>query len=464
MTLPRANRRQLLTGAAGALTAASLAGQGQAAGSGKPNIIFIMADDMGYADVGVYGARGHETPNLDALAADGMMFTQGYANAPICSPTRVGLLTGRYQQRVAVGLPEPIGKALDRADRLDPKLPTLASQLRKQGYATHLVGKWHVGTTPQDSPLLYGYDHYYAITAGAADYFRHRIDLSRDNPGDGLYADDKPVQPKGYLTDILTNEAIKVVEGAGSRPFFLSLHYNAPHWPWEGPEDEAVAATLSNAFHPDGGDLQTYGRMIAVMDAGIGRLRAALKARGLDQNTLIVFTSDNGGERFSDTWPFTGMKGELLEGGVRVPLVFVWPGHIAPGSKSDQVAISMDMLPTFMAASGGRPDASYPTDGDNLLPVLLGQTRPYPRKLFWRYKAGEQASVRDGDWKYLKIKNYEHLYDVAKDPRERAELKAKHPEVFARLKAEWQAWNASMLPYGPDTPSAATTGLYGDRF
>lgn len=463
MTSARANRRQLLSGVAGALTAASVAGEGRAAGSGKPNIIFIMADDLGYADVGVYGARGHETPYLDALAADGILFTQGYANAPICSPTRVGLLTGRYQQRVSIGLHEPVSPAAGN-DRLDPKLPTIASQLRKQGYATHLVGKWHVGSVPQDSPLLYGYDHYYAITTGAADYFRHRIYLDKDRPGDGLFADDKPVQAKGYLTDILTQEAIKVVEGAGSKPFFLSLHYNAPHWPWEGPEDEAVSATLTDIQHKDGGDLTTYGKMIAVMDAGVGRLRAALKARGLDRNTLIVFTSDNGGERFSDVYPFTGMKGELLEGGVRVPLIMAWPDRIAAGSRTEQVAISMDMLPTFLAAAGGRPDPAYPTDGDNLLPVMTGQAQPHPRKLFWRYKWGEQASVRDGDWKYLKIKTYEHLFNVAKDPRERAELKNKHPEVFARLKAEWQTWNAAMLPYAENTFSAPITGSEADRY
>jgi arylsulfatase A-like enzyme len=217
-------------------------------------------------------------------------------------------------------------------------------------------------------------------------------------------------------------------------PFLLSLHFTAPHWPWEGPDDEAESKRIRDIFHRDGGTQKTYMTMVQSLDSNIGRVLQALDVHGLSANTIVIFTSDNGGERFSKTWPFTGMKSELLEGGLRIPAVARWPGRIPAGAVSDQVMISMDWMPTLLAAAGTRMDPAYPPDGENLLPVLTGGAPPHPRKLFWRFKGGGQRAVRDGDWKYLLIAGNEFLFDVVKDPRERANLKVRYKDVFDHLK------------------------------
>jgi len=236
------------------------------------------------------------------------------------------------------------------------------------------------------------------------------------------------------------------------------LHFNAPHWPWEAPGDEAEAQRLTSLFHFDGGNQRTYQRMIQQMDLQIGRVLQALDAHGMAAQTLVIFTSDNGGERYADTWPFTGRKTELLEGGLRIPAVLRWPGHVPPGSASEQVMIGMDWLPTLLAAAGTAPDPAYPSDGMNLLPWLTQAIAPVPRQLFWRYKYNDQHAARDGDWKYLKILDQTFLFDVAQDPMERANLKERHKDVYARLVAAWHAWNATMLPLDPRSFTDGFTG------
>ena len=236
-------------------------------------------------------------------------------------------------------------------------------------------------------------------------------------------------------------------------PFLLSLHFNAPHWPWEGPGGEAESDRLAALGSPppledfDGGDLKTYGEMVTRMDLQIGRVLDALDKAGIGDETIVVFTSDNGGERFSDTWPFTGKKTELLEGGLRIPAILRWRETVQPGLVSDQVMISMDWLPTLAAAAGTGPDPAFPSDGMNLLPGLGGEAAPAARALYWRYHNKDQEAARDGDWKYLKIMGNSFLFEVASDPLERANLKHRHPEIFDRLVKQWQAWNAGMLPY-----------------
>jgi arylsulfatase A-like enzyme len=235
-------------------------------------------------------------------------------------------------------------------------------------------------------------------------------------------------------------------------PFLLSLHFTAPHWPWEAPDDEAVSRRIRDIrdiFHWHGGSQRTYAAMVQSLDANVGGVLQALDANGLAGNTIIVFTSDNGGERFSDTWPFSGMKEELLEGGLRVPSIVRWPARIAAGSVSEQVMATMDWMPTLLAAAGTSPDAAYPVDGEDLGPILTGRAAPHPRKLYWRYHAGSQRAVRDGNWKYLRIAGNEFLFDVVTDPRERANLKDREKNVFDRLKADWEAWNETMLPERP---------------
>ena len=453
-----ARRRFIQAAAAGSL---ALAGGGfgrvSRAQAIKPNIVFIMADDLGYADVSCYGQRDYTTPNVDRLAIEGLKFTQGYSNSGSCSPTRTALITGRYQMRLPAGLEEPINLTTPKGVGLPPSHPTLPSLLKKAGYATSLVGKWHLGFLPDFSPLKSGYDQFFGIFGGGADYFNHGSKSSAP-----LFEQDVPVDRVGYMTNLLGDRAVKTIEGyAQSKDsFLLSLHFTAPHWPWEGPDDEAESKRIKGRLiDRDGGTQKTYMAMVQSLDSNIGRVLHALDLHGLSANTIVIFTSDNGGERFSKTWPFTGMKHELLEGGMRIPAIVRWPGRVAAGSVSEQVMISMDWLPTLLAAAGTQPDPAYPPDGENLLPTLTARASPHMRKLFWRYKAGAQRAVRDGDWKYLRIAGNEFLFDVVKDPRERANLKGRNTDIFDRLKHDWEAWNDTMLP---ERPRPATYGNPGD--
>jgi arylsulfatase A-like enzyme len=263
-----------------------------------------------------------------------------------------------------------------------------------------------------------------------------------------LYEQEVPVERHGYMTNLLGDRAVQTVEGyaKAKEPFLLSLHFTAPHWPWEGPEDEAESKRIRNIFDRDGGSQKTYAAMVQSLDDNVGRVLQALDASGLASNTIVIFTSDNGGERFSNVWPFSGMKHELLEGGIRIPAIVRWPGRIAPGTVSEQVMITMDWMPTLLGAAGAAPDAGYPSDGEDLGQVLTTRIEAHPRKLCWRYKAGSQRAIRDGDRKYLRIAGNEFLFDLARDPRERANLKDREKDVFERLKNDWEAWDATMLP------------------
>jgi arylsulfatase A-like enzyme len=444
------------------LPAAALAKAGQ--DSRQPNILFILADDLGYADLSVYGQTDFRTPNLDRLAAQGLRLTQAYSNSAVCSATRFGLITGRYQYRLRGGLEEPIAGASDTIG-LPPDHPTLPSLLKAAGYRTALIGKWHLGSLPNFGPLKSGYDSFYGNYGGAIDYFTHKPGVG-PNVKEDLYEGEVAVHEVGYYTDLLGDRAAAFVRQQDKdKPFFLSLHYTAPHWPWEGPKDEEVSKQIDNIFHYDGGDLATYAKMVVALDASIGRVLKALEQKGQAGNTIVIFTSDNGGERFSKTWPFSGQKTELLEGGIRVPAIVRWPARIKPGQVNEQVAISMDWLPTLLAAAGTAPAASHPPDGKNLLPVLLGELQPQERTLFWRYKANAQRAARAGNWKYLKLNGNEFLFDVTKDQRERANLAYKHPDKLADLKQQWERWNADMLPIGPEVRTHGVSGkVQADKY
>jgi arylsulfatase A-like enzyme len=456
MASPRKlSRRTLLKGAAGSALVTSGIGSARAQTPAKPNIVFIMADDMGYADVSCYGRPDIQTPNIDSIAGRGVRFLQGYANSAVCSATRTALITGRYQYRLRIGLEEPL--PVDRPEiGLPPEHPTLPSLLKKAGYGTTLIGKWHLGILPNFGPLKSGYDHFYGFRGGSIDYFNHQGTDHKDD----FWNNDEALRQVGYSTELFGQHAVDVVNAYARdrQPFFLSLHFNAPHWPWESVSDEAESERLrTRAIQDyDGGTQRTYQRMIQTMDIQIGRVLQALAANGLTENTIVIFTSDNGGERFADTWPFTGRKTELLEGGLRVPTIISWPARVTEGRTSDSVAISMDWLPTLLAAAGTQPDAAFPPDGMNQLPFLVEGRAPTPRKLFWRYKANAQAAMRDGDFKYLKIRENTFLFNVADDPMERANLKARRKDVYERLAAEWTAWSAGMLPIDPKS----STGFF----
>ena len=458
------DRRRLLAGMGAAAVAGTLGSRALAAEPTLPNIIFFMADDLGYADLSCTGSHHIRTPNIDRIAAMGIQLRQGYANSSICSPTRTGLLSGCYQQRFAVGLEEPIAANAPKDIGLPLERPTIASVLRDQGYATHLVGKWHLGEPPLHGPLNHGYDTFLGIVEGAADYFRHHMVVGGHEVGMGLAEGNDPLSRNGYLTDMFGDEVVRIVNDAGRKPFFVSLHFNAPHWPWEGREDAAAARLIGNSQHHDGGNLAKYKEMVEAMDDNVGKVIAALEQTDQIGNTILVFTSDNGGERFSETWPFTGVKGELLEGGIRVPILASWPGRIPAASHSEQVMISMDFLPTLLTMAGGSVAAAGAFDGIDLSAQLAGSAPLVERILYWRFKANEQAAIREGDWKYLKLGGKEHLFDLSQDERERADLVAKFPEKFDELKRKWDAWNAQMLPYRVDGFSESVTKSYADRY
>jgi arylsulfatase A-like enzyme len=417
------------------------------AAENPPNILFILADDFGYADLSCYGRPDYTTPNIDKLAAEGVRFLQAYANSAVCTSSRVALLTGRYQYRLAIGLEEPLG---NRNVGVPPEVATIPSLLKRAGYGTTLLGKWHLGRLPDFGPLKSGYDHFWGFRGGNLDYFTHKTGAPDSNTDD-LWDDDVKIHQNGYLTDLLAEQAIKSINGYAKekKPFFISLHFNAPHWPWEGPDDEALSKTYTAQGGFDAGTIRTYAKMVGEMDTQVGRVMKALDSAGVARNTIVVFTSDNGGERFSDTWPFTGKKTELLEGGLRIPAIVRWPGHIKSKTTTQQVAMNMDWLPTLVAAAGAQTDPDFPPDGINLLPFITQNAQPVSRRVYWRYRSNAQQAVRDGDMKYLKINENTFLFNVADDPLERANLKNKQPDVFKKLVDDYNEWEKNMLPLDP---------------
>ncbi|MBK8361938.1 MAG: sulfatase-like hydrolase/transferase [Comamonadaceae bacterium] len=429
----------------------------------RPNIIFIVADDLGFADLGCYGGRDAEfgpvSPVLDGLASKGLRFTQGYANSPVCSPTRFALMTGRYQYRLRGAAEEPINSKSRGSTTLGlpPEHPTLPSLLRASGYRTALIGKWHLGYPPSFGPLRSGYEEFFGPMAGGVDYFTHCDSRGQHD----LWFGEEERADEGYLTDLITARSEdyidRMADGAkAGTPFFLSLHYTAPHWPWETRDDEALAQEVKdNLFHLHGGNIHTYRRMIHHMDEGIGQVMAALKRHGLTDNTLVVFTSDNGGERFSDNWPLVGGKMDLTEGGIRVPWIAHWPAAIAPGGVSAQQCLTMDWSATMLDAAGVLADAAYPLDGISLLPVLKDPTSSFRRPLHWRMNHRGQRALRDGDWKYLRVDGHDYLFNIPADERERANQAGREPARLAAMRAAWEAWEATM----PPIPADATVSL-----
>ena len=430
----------------------------------RPNIIFIVADDLGYADLGCYGGRdaafGPVSPVLDGLAAKGMKFTQGYANSPVCSPTRFAMITARYQYRLRGAAEEPIrsGNRDSTTLGLPTSHPTLPSLLRAQGYRTALIGKWHLGYPPSFGPLRSGYEEFFGPMSGGVDYFTHCDSRGTHD----LWFGEEEKKDEGYLTDLFSQRAVDYVERMAEAqetddaPFFLSLHYTAPHWPWETRDDAGRAPQVKdNLFDLAGGNIHVYRRMIHHMDEGIGWIMTALEKHGLADDTLVVFTSDNGGERFSDNWPLVGGKMDLTEGGIRVPWIAHWPAVIAPGAESAQHCLTMDWSATMLDAAGVAAHADYPLDGVSLMPALRDAGHTFLRPMHWRMNHRGQRAMREGPWKYLQVDGNEYLFDIPADERERANLARKEPEKLAAMRDAWNAWNATM----PPIPDDATVSL-----
>lgn len=431
----------------------------------QPNIVFILADDLGYADLGCTGARDvynqpiDVSPNLDAMAREGMRFTRGYANSALCSPTRFALITGRWQYRLRGAAEEPLGpNPSGHPLGLPPEHPTLPSLLKAAGYATALFGKWHLGKPPYFGPRLSGYDEFFGCHSGGLDYFAH-TDL-RGNPD--LWENEDRTQVEGYFTDLISARAVDFIERRkANQPFFMSVHYTAPHWPWLTRDDrEESKHTFNQGEHIDGGSVPIYQRMIHHMDEGIGQILVALDRKGLREDTLIVFTSDNGGERYSNNWPFMGQKMDLLEGGLRVPLIVRWPRVVPAGKVHDTPSLTMDWAATLLSVAGVQADPDHPLDGMDLSRAFSDQLWRRPGDLCWRMKHRQQQALVRGAWKYLSIEGVDYLFNIETDARERANLRWRHPDKLAELKSAWMDWDATMPPIPED---ARVHSLYSNE-
>ncbi len=425
----------------------------------KPNVLLIVADDLGYADVGFHGCKDIPTPHLDALAKAGVVCTSGYVSHPFCSPTRAGLLTGRYQQRFGhENNPKwdtdskDIGLPLDQA--------TVADAMTKAGYATGAVGKWHLGAHPSFHPNRRGFASYFGHLGGGHQYFDHN--QFKTNPQRAkqeyfipLVRDEKPVEEGEYLTDALGREAAAFVEANKAKPFFLYLAFNAPHTPLQAPPKY-----LDRVKGIKDDKLRTYAAMVCGMDDAVGRVMAKVKEHGLADDTLVFFFSDNGGPvavTNCRNTPLRGAKGQVYEGGVRVPFVVSWPAQIKPG-KFDHPVSSLDVFPTALAAAGGRAAKELNLDGVNLLPHLREEAKPAlaDRVLFWRTGGGQSFAVRAGNLKLVKVgKNPPELYDLAADVAESTNVADKKPEAMATLQKRLDAWNADLVPPKWDSPQPA---------
>jgi arylsulfatase A-like enzyme len=425
----------------------------------RPNIVYIMADDLGYGDLSGYGRRSYSTPALDRLAEEGTRFTQAYAIAPVCTPTRVGLMTGQYPARHRAGLWEPL-RTQFKGEGLDPALLTLSRRLRDAGYHTGLVGKWHLGREVGHWPGDHGFDRWFSILSGGADYVLHRATEPGNPSGPhDLYQDGNEVHAEGYLTDLFTDQAETFLRSA-TEPFFLNLEYSAPHWPWQQRGDPPYPDDKNPSTY--GGSPQIYAGMMKALDEGVARVLAVLEERGYADNTIVIFTSDNGGEVFSDMGGLEGKKLQLWEGGIRVPAFVRWPGVVPAGRTTPQVATTLDWTATMLAVGGVATGPEL--DGMDLLPHLRGNAGLTERTVFWRStRWGVQHAVRQGDWKYLRF-NTRHpeatrpdigelLFDVGRDPAEKENVAGSHPEILERLRRLYAEWEAGVLP--PIEPVAA---------
>jgi len=410
------------------------------ANSQRPNIIYIMTDDMGYGDLSGYGRKDYPTPNLDKLAAQGIKFVNAYSAGPLCTPTRTAFMTGRYPAKTPVGLKEPLtGNKSDTAFGLTTDYPSIATLMKTAGYQTALIGKWHLGSRSQHSPVKNGFDYFFGFRSGASDYISHKGDRRKHD----LYENDSLVYPKGYLTDLFSQKAVAFIRQKHEKPFFLTISYNAPHWPWQGPNDKPYA---DSANFRNGGSPAIYAAMMKSLDDGVGIIMKTLDDEQLSNQTIVIFTNDNGGERFSDNGGLSNAKGTLWEGGIRVPAFVRWTGKINPGIITQQVAITMDWTATILSIGKAQSHPNFSLDGINLLPILTGKKKEIQRTLYWRtFQEKKSEAIRDENWKYLKDETGEYLFNLSADPGEKTDLKTEQEAIFKRLKEKFMKWQKTVL-------------------
>ena len=429
--------RAIVGGALLLVAAASASAQADArAADPRPNVVVIVADDLGSADLAICGATDVATPHLDALARSGARCTQAYATAPVCAPSRAALLTGRYGQRFGFEFNQGPPEAGNDTFGLPPDATTLAERLRAAGYATGLVGKWHLGTKPGQRPTERGFDEFFGFLDKASAYDpkrRHRKAETR------LLRGVEPVEEKGWLTPTLAREAAAFIDRHAARPFFLYLPFGAVHPPVQ--PDPALAERVASIADPD---RRAYANLIVGLDDAVGVVLERLEAHGLGANTLLFFTSDNGSIRHDGNAPLRGVKTQFLEGGLRVPLLLRWNGRIPAGVVFERPVHLLDLAATAATACG----LAVPEhDGVDLVPFLAGAVATPPHAaLFWRY--GSRLAVRRGDWKLVRVAPGRalSLFDLAADPRELRDLAEERPEQVAELLAAWEQWNATNVP------------------
>jgi arylsulfatase A-like enzyme len=404
----------------------------QSRDAAHPNVVLIITDDVGYGDIGSYGGPDIKTPNIDGLAKNGTRLTDYYA-MPSCSPTRAALITGRYQQRVRIEV--PIGSPRVAQERgLRPTGRSLPQLLKNNGYHTALIGKWHLGYKPEFSPNAHGFDYFFGFKSGLIDYYQHS-----DSDGQhDLFENDQPSHEAGYSTDLFTQKAVKVIEESAGKPFFIEIAYNAAHWPFQVPDHPSVAPNNARFVQPQDDHTSTRQDYVAILeraDRGVGQILAALDRKGLARDTLVIFTNDNGGEWLSRNAPLFHRKQSVWEGGIRVPAIFRWPGHIPAGKTSSQVGIVMDLTATIAAVTNSPVPADAKLEGINLMPMLEGKQPRVDRTLFWRYtlQARRQRAVRQGDWKLMIDGPNPMLFNLATDIGERNDLANQRMDIVNKL-------------------------------
>lgn len=405
-----------------------------------PNVVLIVSDDQGYADLGFHGSKEIPTPQLDALAASGTVCTSGYVTFPVCSPSRAGFLSGRHGARFGYDTNPDQRTSNAHAAGLPLSERTMADALRAAGYHTGLVGKWHLGTEAYFHPNERGFDEFYGFVGGGHQYWGWKPDKGYTAPLLRNH-DVVPGAETRYLTDLLADEAVSFVERNREKPFFLYLAFNAPHSPLQ-----ASPEYLQRVPHLNG-RRQTYAAMLVALDDGVGRLRQKLAELGLERDTLVIFITDNGGppqDNASSNAPLRGRKSQVWEGGIRVPYVISWPGKVAAGARYDRPVSTLDFLPTFLALAAVDPHGQPGLEGVNLLPYLGGERKGDPHEyLYWRHRNGAWA-IRSGDWKLVHdVDGKEYLFNLARDIGETTALTEAQPEVAARLRLAWETWNTS---------------------
>jgi arylsulfatase A-like enzyme len=428
--------------------------------SEKPNIVMIIMDDLGYGDLGSYGAPDAKTPNIDRLAREGVKLTNFYANHADCSPTRTAFITGRYQQRY--GIESPL-RAIDDPRQLLPSDTSLPRLLKGAGYATGLIGKWHLGTMTEVGPNRHGFDEFWGFRRGAVDYYTHHAVTVPGRelpvPIHDLYHNEEPTYATGYLTDEITTRSEAFIHQHRAAPFFLEVAYNATHWPFQGPDLPEAKRGRPNSI--ESGTRADYIAMLERADQGIGRVLELLDRLKLTASTLVIFTSDNGGEWLSRNAPLFHRKGTLWEGGIRVPLLMRWPARLKRGITSAQVGITMDLTASILAAAGISPPASYRPEGIDLIGPLQKGT-VLDRTLFWRLPANApgaaaQRAVRRGHWKYLQDRGQHFLFDLRADPSERRDLAQSHTPLWQELRALVDQWEANVDAEAKQQPTSSAS-------